>query len=651
MNNKSDAALAALRQYFGHSGFRPGQQALIEALLSGRDVLGVMPTGAGKSACYQIPAVLLPGLTLVLSPLISLMKDQVAALAEAGIPAGYINSSLDAAEYALVCRQASAGQLRLLYVAPERLDAPGFQQLIAALPISLVAVDEAHCVSQWGQDFRPGYLRIAAFLDSLPARPPVGAFTATATRQVSEDIRRLLELRDPLCITTGFDRPNLFFEVARPRDKMAWLRRFLADRPGQSGIVYCATRKTVESVCAGLREAGIAATRYHAGLSDAERRQNQEDFVYDRARVMAATNAFGMGIDKSNVSFVVHYNMPRDLESYYQEAGRAGRDGSPAHCALLFSAGDVQTARYMIDHPAENDALPPDEQQRLRRRDLERLARMTGYCKAPGCLRAVLLRYFGEDAPEECGNCSGCCRPKTRREITTEAQKILSAVVRIERRYRSGLGAALVIQMLRGSRQQRVLQLGLDRLPTYGILKEASADALRGWIDHLIAEGYLYQDGVEYPVLRAAPKARRVLFEGEQVFCLCDTPAADDAPDDAPGTGAPAAGRKQSRAGRGSKPGSQPLRPEDESLFGALRALRAKLAEQGDVPAYVVFSNATLIEMAALRPASTEELLQVSGVGEVKAARYGEAFLAAIRDWQAAQQTQTEAAEPPEPEP
>jgi len=368
--------LTPLKQYFGHSGFRTGQEPLVEALLSGRDVLGVMPTGAGKSVCYQLPALLLPGLTVVVSPLISLMKDQVAALNQAGIPGAFINSSLTSAQRQEALRRAERGAYKLIYVAPERLPADGFLEFAQHNGISLLAVDEAHCVSQWGQDFRPSYRSIPAFVEKLPARPVVGAFTATATAQVREDIRRLLSLQDPLCVTTGFDRPNLFFEVVRARDKDQWLHRFLAERPGQSGIVYCATRKTVDAVTAALLAQGVPAARYHAGMEDGERRRSQEGFVYDQARVMVATNAFGMGIDKSNVSFVVHYNMPKDLESYYQEAGRAGRDGEPAHCVLLFSPGDVYTAKFLINNASENQALSPDEREQVRRQDLSRLEQM-----------------------------------------------------------------------------------------------------------------------------------------------------------------------------------------------------------------------------------------------------------------------------------
>lgn len=398
----------ALKRFFGHDAFRPGQEELVDALLSGRDALGVMPTGAGKSMCYQVPALVQTGIALVISPLISLMKDQVAALKSAGVPAAYLNSSLTPRQMDLAMERACQGAYRVIYVAPERLETRSFRQFAAAAPLSLIAVDEAHCVSQWGQDFRPNYLKIADFVASLPKRPPVGAFTATATQRVREDIVRLLGLREPVQVTTGFDRPNLFFEVLHPKAKYEALSAILQTKRGQSGIVYCATRKNVEEVCAKLQDEGYSAGRYHAGLPDEERQANQEDFQYDRVQIMVATNAFGMGIDKSNVRFVAHYNMPRSMEAYYQEAGRAGRDGEAADCVLLYSGADVYTAKWMIDHGEPNPELTAEEQSRVRMQDHLRLNRMIDYCNTTGCLRRYILRYFGEDAPEDCGACSGC---------------------------------------------------------------------------------------------------------------------------------------------------------------------------------------------------------------------------------------------------
>ena len=401
--------LQTLKHYFGHDGFRPGQETLVDALLQGRDCLGVMPTGAGKSLCYQIPALMMPGVALVISPLISLMKDQVAALKSAGVPAAYLNSSLTPRQMDLATERARMGMYRVIYVAPERLETASFRLFAQQAKLSLIAVDEAHCVSQWGQDFRPDYRRIADFVDSLPIRPPVGAFTATATDRVREDIIRLLRLKRPALSFTGFDRPNLYFEVIQPESRYDALRMILRDKMGDSGIIYCATRKNVEEVCRKLQEDGFSAGRYHAGLSDEERRASQEDFQYDRVQIMVATNAFGMGIDKSNVRFVIHYNMPRSMEAYYQEAGRAGRDGEAAECVLLFSKQDIITAKWMINNTEPNPDMTPAEQQAVRRQDIARLNAMIDYCGESGCLRQYIRTYFGESAPERCGGCSSCC--------------------------------------------------------------------------------------------------------------------------------------------------------------------------------------------------------------------------------------------------
>ena len=604
----------ALKTYFGYDAFRGGQEAVIDALLSGRDALAIMPTGAGKSVCYQIPALLLPGITLVISPLVSLMRDQVTALVQMGVPAAFLNSSLTFRQYLLALDRARAGRYKIIYAAPERLETEGFRSFAQAADISLIAVDEPHCISQWGQDFRPSYLSIPAFAASLPRRPVMGAFTATATPEVKEDIQRLLALRDPLRAATGFNRENLFFEVRQPGDKKAALLELVKGRPGKCGIVYCSTRKAVEEVCQFLRDQGVPAARYHAGLEAEERRRSQEDFLYDRAAVMVATNAFGMGIDKSNVSFVVHYNMPKDVESYYQEAGRAGRDGSPAHRALLFSAQDVRTARFLIDHTADNEELPEEEREQLRLRDLGRLDRMTSYCKTTGCLRAFLLRYFGQEAPDSCGACGNCSGVLEERDITVEAQKILSAVTRVERQYRSGLGIAVTVRLLRGSRDQRVLQLGLDKLPTYGVMSGTDRALIRAYIDYLVERGYLRLDGAEYPVLRTTPLARQVLFQGEQVCYTFRRPDQQQPPPR-------------------PKEAAAPVQPADQSLFEALRQLRTRLAMAQNVPAYLVFSNAALMDMAARQPRTMDAFMEVSGVGAVKAKRYGADFLAAIEAW------------------
>ena len=409
--------LDVLRQYFGHDRFRIAQEALIDALLSGRDVMGVMPTGAGKSVCYQIPAMMMYGVTLVVSPLISLMKDQVAALRSKGLPAAYINSSLTISQYREVLRRAASGRYKIIYVAPERLDTEEFLRFARETKVALVAVDEAHCVSQWGQDFRPSYLKIPGFVNNLSVRPAVGAFTATATAAVKSDMVRLLGLQNPLSLTTGFDRPNLYFEVVRPKSKPEYYREFVVSHSGMCGIIYCATRKTVDALCAELQRSGIAASRYHAGLEDEERRKNQDDFISGRAAVMVATNAFGMGIDKPDVRFVVHYNMPKNLESYYQEAGRAGRDGSQSYCVLMFSNDDIKIGEYFIQSSEKNEDLTEKERRVLYRRDLNRLDLMTGYCETSGCLRAYILKYFGEQQKGGCGNCSNCKKAKWWRRL------------------------------------------------------------------------------------------------------------------------------------------------------------------------------------------------------------------------------------------
>ena len=611
-----------LRECFGFRSFRDGQEALIDAILAGRDAFGVMPTGGGKSLCYQIPALLLDGLTLVVSPLISLMKDQVTALKEAGIPAAFLNSSLTAGQQREVLRRAEAGAYRLMYVAPERLLSESFLSFASGQRISLLAVDEAHCVSQWGQDFRPNYLDIPAFVKLLPRRPVLSAFTATATAEVGEDIVRLLELRRPCRIVTGFDRPNLYFDVRQEMDKLSWLKDYLRANQGKSGIVYCATRKTVEQVCERLRTAGFAAARYHAGLEEEERRENQEDFSNDRAEIMVATNAFGMGIDKSNVSFVIHYNMPKNIESYYQEAGRAGRDGAPADCVLLFSVGDVITAKYLIANGNDREKVPEELRAVLLARDMKRLRQMEDYCKTAGCYRAVLLDYFGEEHRPTCGGCGNCLRPPedpsremTEEDITIAAQKILSCVRRVERQNRFGLGETTAVRILVGSRDKRVLEREYDRLSTYGIMKGTDRKLLLAYIRALLEQGYLKKTTGEYEVLLTTDRADRVLFRGEQVLwrhAVAETPRR----------------RRQKTAGRSEA--------ADRSLFERLRAMRTELARRSGVPPYVVFHDATLLNLAQAQPATEEELLDISGIGRQKAEAYGKTVLKVIADWKAA---------------
>ncbi len=595
-----------LQRVFGYSGFRPGQEELIDGVLAGRDVFGIMPTGGGKSMCYQLPALMLPGITLVVSPLISLMRDQVMALKAVGVSAAFINSTLTGPQVQAAYRNMLAGKYKIVYIASERLDYSGFSGLAAKLPISFIAVDEAHCISQWGQDFRPSYLRIVNFIEGLPKRPVVGAFTATATQQVREDVERILQLRSPVRTVTGFDRPNLYFEVIHSDEKEQELRRLLASRSGKSGIIYCSTRKRVETVCANLRDLGYAATQYHAGLSDEERSRNQEDFLYDRTPIMVATNAFGMGIDKSNVSFVIHYNMPKSMEAYYQEAGRAGRDGAAADCILLFNSGDVSTARYLINNTSENEELDPAQREVVRQQDLKRLDTMIGYCKTKTCLRGYILEYFGQKHPDICGNCGSCNGNFKTVDITKEAQMILSCVKRIYDKLGYWVGIRLIVDILRGSKNKRITDLGLNQITTYGLLRSRSQSEVRAMIDHLEAEGYL-QTEVEYQTVRPTASANLVLFHEKTVEMKVEIDP----------TEIPTPEKK--------------LSADETELFDVLKELRGKLAKQAGIPAYVVFSNATLTDMAKKQPLTMSEFRRVSGVGEIKAAWYGTAFLKQIQ--------------------
>lgn len=599
--------LSVLKEYFGHDSFREGQDRITDSLLGGRDVLGIMPTGAGKSICYQVPALMFDGITIVVSPLISLMKDQVSALVQSGVAAAYINSSLTHAQYLKVLQNTESSKYKIIYVAPERLCAPAFLGICRNLNISMVAVDEAHCVSQWGQDFRPSYLKIPDFIDALNSRPVVGAFTATATGAVRDDIKTLLRLVSPLVVTTGFDRPNLFFSVMQPKNKSIELMKLIKERKNESGIVYCSTRKAVEEVCELLQKNGFAATRYHAGLDENERRRNQDDFVYDRAAIMVATNAFGMGIDKSNVSFVIHYNMPKNMESYYQEAGRAGRDGRSADCILLYSAKDVRTNQFLINNSEPNPDLTEEEQEEVRRRDRERLKQMTFYCTTHKCLRKFILEYFGDKGPERCEKCSNCLSNHENTDITVDAQKIMSCVARTGQRY----GKKVICDVLRGSKNERLISAGLSRQSTYGIMAGYGEKRLRDIIDHLCENGYMTAQGDEYPILKLAPKSHGVLTGQETLRMMLEIP--------------------QKKKAAAAKDASLP--PADEKLLAALKDLRKSLAMRQSIPAYVVFTDAMLIDMCRLKPKTQEEFMEVSGVGQAKSQRYGEVFLAVIAEF------------------
>lgn len=593
-----------LKKYFGYQQFRGGQQELIEATLSGQDVLGVMPTGAGKSVCFQVPALMLSGITLVVSPLVSLMKDQVGGLVQLGIGAAYINSTLTPRQMEAVLYNAGQGQYKLIYVAPERLLNPDFLAFAMDADISLLTVDEAHCVSQWGQDFRPSYLQIAAFVEALPRRPILSAFTATATPQVSRDIVSALALKSPRVLVSGFDRENLYFSVENPRDKLSALLAFLEKNPESAGIVYCLTRKTVEAVTQALVERGLSAARYHAGLSDRERHANQDDFLFDRVRVMVATNAFGMGIDKSNVAFVVHYNMPKDLESYYQEVGRAGRDGSHAQCLLLYSPQDVRTNQWLIETSKDRAVEDSTLAEELKEKDYHRLRQMTFYATTTGCLRGFILEHFGEKPPSYCGNCGNCDTQFETTDVTIEAQKILSCVHRMGERF----GITMVIAVLRGQDTQRIRDLGLTTLSTYGISQQSVA-GLRAIIGYLSQEGYLYQTDEQYSVLKLTPNSREVLRGEVQLTMKL-------AKERAPAT--------KERGRRRALP------QESQSLYQRLRSLRGELAAEQGVPVYVIFTDKTLEEMCEKKPETPGEFLEVSGVGERKLARYGERFLGEI---------------------
>ena len=677
MDQKMEQARAVLASRFGYDAFRPGQEAVVSALLSGRDVLAVMPTGAGKSVCYQVPAVVMEGMALVVSPLVSLMADQARAVQEAGIRGAYLNSTLAPGQQAEVLRRAAEGAYDLMYVAPERLADPRFAEFARTARLALIAVDEAHCVSQWGQDFRPSYLSIGQFIAELPVRPPVAALTATATDLVRRDIVRLLGLRDAACTVTGFDRPNLRFAVERrePKQKLARLDAFIDERRAESGIVYCAKRATVEEVCDHLRERGVAATRYHAGLSAEERERNQRAFVNDTAPVMVATNAFGMGIDKSNVSYVVHYNMPGSVEAYYQEAGRAGRDGSPAECLLLWCDGDIATGRFFIEQESTHEGLTAEEAEVVRASRRRMLESMVGYCYTTGCLRAYILRYFGEGGHDEALPSQGgatevapyggagagganlldgaacapdsrdghaACDPTLRRggswsalpteenSASSSAKRCCSncdgefeavdvtaearAIMRCVQALRGRFGKTTVVDVLRGADTENLRQWGLVNLPVYGT-SEARRALLMEVVELLAADGYLAITEGKFPLVGFGPRYREAA-EPDFALRIKQTPKV----------------RKGSAAKppKAARPGAADLGAADAELFERLRALRLRLAQEAAVPPYVIFHDATLAAMAAARPATEEELLALPGVGEKKLATYGKAFLEEI---------------------
>ena len=588
-----------LKKYFGYESFREGQQELITNILARHDVLGIMPTGAGKSICYQVPAVMLEGITLVISPLISLMKDQVGTLNEAGIRAAYLNSSLSYAQYRKALSLARGYTYKIIYVAPERLMSDEFLSFAKEMKISMVCVDEAHCVSQWGQDFRPHYLHIREFLKEMPQRPIVSAFTATATTQVKEDILQLLDMKDPYTITTGFERKNLYFAVEKPKDKYQALLHYVKQHTEDAGIVYCLSRKTVEEVCDRLCADGFAATRYHAGLSDAERMNNQDDFIYDRKTIMVATNAFGMGIDKSNVRFVVHFNMPKNMESYYQEAGRAGRDGEQADCILLYSGKDVRLNQFLIEQGSGHEDMEEAVRMELQQKEKERLKSMTFYCTIPSCLRHYMLKYFGEESDGFCGSCSNCLTQYEECDIRMEASRLVECIRHSGERF----GKTMIVDIVKGSANAKIKSYHLDRNPAYGSLKDSSRNHLYEILQHLQFQGILKQSEDGYSVLSIhqeellptdGPLIMKIVKEKQVQTPVVQTDSGDN------------------------------------RLFELLRICRSQLARKAHVPPYMVFSDKTLHDMCAKAPHSREEMLGVSGVGEVKYDKYGEAFLKVI---------------------
>ena len=616
-NSFMSLAKKVLKQYFGYDAFREGQEFLIDSILEGRDVLGIMPTGAGKSICYQVPALMMEGITLVISPLISLMKDQVEGLNQAGVHAAYLNSSLTPGQYRKALGYAREGRYPIIYVAPERLLTEEFLDFALHTSIAMVAVDEAHCVSQWGQDFRPSYLKIVDFIGRMKARPVVAAFTATATKEVKEDIISILMLREPALMTTGFDRQNLYFGVMTPKNRYETIRSYLESHRKDSGIIYCLTRKVVEEVCEKLADDGFPVTRYHAGLSDAERKHNQEDFIYDRKPVMVATNAFGMGIDKSNVRFVFHYGMPKNLESYYQEAGRAGRDGQPAECFLLYNGQDVITNQYFIENNQDNQELDSLTRGLVMERDRERLRKMTFYCFTNECLRDYILRYFGEYGKNYCGNCSNCLSQFETVEVTQQVKIIIGCVRECRQRY----GTNVIIETVHGADTAKIRGYRMNKNPFYGELSEVPVYRLRQMVNYLVLNEYLAVTNDEYAIVKLTDKSGLILNEEEPVIMKIAKEQTRPVKE--------AAGRKGRRES-GKKTMDVELSGSDELLFERLRGLRTEIAKEEKVPPYVVFSDKTLTHMCLSRPKTKEQMLAVAGVGEYKYEKYGERFLDCI---------------------
>lgn len=592
-----------LKHYFGHDTFRDGQENIIDNISNGNDALCIMPTGGGKSICYQIPALMSDGIAIVISPLISLMKDQVTSLNQNGIRAAYINSTLTSAQQSKAIYNAMRGEYKLIYVAPERLEVPAFLNICNSIKISLIAVDEAHCVSQWGHDFRPSYLKIADFISRLDNRPVISAFTATATDAVKRDILNLLGLKNPYQITTGFDRKNLFFAVKRPQRKQKELLAIVSEHKNQSGIIYCATRKNVEKVSDFLNENGYDSLIYHAGLSNGIRSKNQDDFINDRCNLIVATNAFGMGIDKPDVRFVVHYNMPKNLENYYQEAGRAGRDGENSDCILLYSPADVHTQRFFIENNDENDELTDEQREKIKKNDYYKLNKMVGYCTSTACLRNYILNYFGEYHTNDCNNCSACLKEYKLTDVTVDSQKILSCIIKTRQRY----GASTIIDVLAGSKKESIKNAGLDEQSTYGIMSKTKKAAISELITKLIDEEYIHQTEGKYTILEVTQKSYPIL-KGQKSLTMRLAVKED-------------LHREIQQA------------EIDRSLFDKLKERRKYLAYKASVPPYVIFSDASLRDMCAKLPTNENDFLRISGVGIKKQEKYAKEFIPIIKEY------------------
>ena len=600
----------ALKAVFGYDSFRPGQEAVINAILEGRDILAVMPTGAGKSLCYQVPAMLLSGITLVISPLISLMQDQVKALNEAGVNAAFINSSLSEKELNDTFKNAYKGHYKIIYVAPERLMSEGFISFAKSIEISMVTVDEAHCISQWGQDFRPSYMDIAEFINILDKRPIISAFTATATQNVREDIICSLGLSDPYFLVTGFDRENLFFQVDKPQNKERFILDFIERHRGESGIIYCATRKNVDSLYTLLRKQHISVGKYHAGMSNEERKQMQNDFVFDYTSIVIATNAFGMGIDKSNVRFVIHYNMPSSMENYYQEAGRAGRDGLNSECILLFSPQDIIINRFLLEHKDFSD-IDPIDAMTIRERDIKRLQIMEGYCYTTECLRNYILKYFGENPKKPCDDCGNCLRQFETLDMTDEAKKIINCIYESRGRY----GKNIIMDTVLGAKTARLTEIGATEYKSYGVLESSNKNLLRRLIEELLLEGYIATG--EYQVLKLGDISRLKNTETKVLVKITDEDKM----------------AKRKEKPKKNKKGMDSLTSAGFKLFDKLKELRLEIARAEKIPPYIVFNDKTLIDMCAKMPTTKSDMLNVSGVGENKYGKYGERFIAVIKEY------------------